>query len=78
MRKLSLILFVLSISGIIYAQLLNTNLNPQLKVIADQLIAAKDYKADCYLTISLPYGGTLSSASTITVKKVPSDTLCGF
>ena len=78
MRKLILILCALSICEIMYAQLLKPNLNTQLKIIADQLIAAKDYKADCHLTISLPYGGSLSSASTVTVKKVPSDTLCGF
>jgi peroxiredoxin len=78
MRKLLLILFALSICVAIHAQLLNPNLNPQLKLIAYQLIVAKDYRADCNLTISLPYGGTLSSATSITVKKIPSDTLCGF
>lgn len=52
--------------------------NPQLKFIADQLFEIKDYNADCYLTMSLQYGGTMNSATTMTLKKIASDTLCGF
>jgi thiol-disulfide isomerase/thioredoxin len=80
MKKTFLILLFLTFYGLSNGQLLMQNAHqfPQLKLIADKLNAITDYQADCDLVIISPMQGTLKSASTLTIQKVPTDTLCGF
>jgi thiol-disulfide isomerase/thioredoxin len=79
LKKIFLISTLVTMCAFSHGQMIYRNqANPQLKAIADQLVAIHDYQADGRITFSLPSGGTLTSASSITVKEAPSDTLCGF
>jgi thiol-disulfide isomerase/thioredoxin len=80
MKKTILILLLTAICGLTNGQLLMRNAHkfPQLKFIADKLNSITNYQADCDLVITSSTQGTLHSASTIIIQKVPTDTLCGF
>ena len=49
-----------------------------LKEIAGKLNGLQTYKTQCSYTFSFPYGDPMTLNSQIVLKKVPSDTLCGF
>ncbi len=61
---------------------INTDASAQskeiLQMIARELDSFKTYESYCYYTFSFPFGDPISIESTITTKKVPEDTLCGF
>lgn len=80
MKKTILILLLTAICGLTNGQLLirNANKHPQLKLIADKLNSYNNYQADCDLVIKSSSQGTMHSASTLMIQKVPTDTLCGF
>lgn len=56
----------------------NSHKFPQLKSIGDKLNSITNYQADCDLVITSSAQGTMHSASTLIIQKVPADTLCGF
>ncbi|BBE17582.1 thiol:disulfide interchange protein [Aquipluma nitroreducens] len=80
MKKIIVILLLSAICGMTNGQLLTRNANKyaQLKIIADKLNTITSYQSDCDLVITSSEQGTLHSASTLIVQKVPTDTLCGF
>jgi Peroxiredoxin len=81
MKKTIAILAVSTICGMTYGQSLTTNAQkyPQLKMIADKLNSITTYQAHCDLDMTnSAYQGTMHSAATLFIQKVPTDTLCGF
>lgn len=80
MKKTIVILIFSTICGIINGQSLPTNVDkyPQLKIIADKLNSITDYETECDLVKTISGQGTMHSASTLIIQKVPTDTICGF
>lgn len=79
MIKTIIIVFSILINCTLKAQFLTQAAqDPLLKSIAVRLINLRDYQSDCDLSRSLQYDRSMRSVATITTKKVPTDTLCGF
>jgi peroxiredoxin len=80
MKKTIAILVLSAICGITNGQTLTTNVQkyPQLKIIADKLNSITNYQSHCDLVQTSSEQGTMHSAATLFIQKVPTDTLCGF
>ncbi|MDP4270752.1 MAG: TlpA disulfide reductase family protein, partial [Bacteroidota bacterium] len=80
MKKTIAMLVLSTICGMTNGQSLTTNAQkyPQLKMIADKLNSISTYQAHCDLVTIDSEQGTMRSASTLFIQKVPTDTLCGL
>lgn len=80
MKKTILILLLTASCELSNGQLLIRNAHqfPQLKLIAGKLNSITNFQADCDLVLTSSFQSAMHSESTLTIQKVPRDTLCGF